>query len=232
MSTIIEPQYSIQSRTFHIVMSETIPKPQFVSTAFIDIRSDPFPELSPTDFQILLENPSSSGVDGVLVIDARFEYEYTGGHVRDALNVRSGAQMELVYFQFMQCNFAVVFHCELSHDRAPALMAAFRQYDRMVHIDQYPALAYPHIFLLQGGYRRFYAELPQLCVDGYVPMRSPPFVENGQLRKSHSAYLLGSDRSLRRTKSQSDVDDAVPFDAEFSFARSESAPVSQRPNPK
>jgi M-phase inducer tyrosine phosphatase len=96
----------------------------------------------------------------VLVIDARFEYEYAGGHINNAINFRSRAEMENVYSHFRECNFAVVFYCEFSHTRGRTLMTAFREYDRMVHIDQYPELSYPRIFLLKGGYQRFYAELP------------------------------------------------------------------------
>jgi hypothetical protein len=125
----------------------------------------------------------------VIIFDCRFGYEYEGGHIRDSWNVKSIAAMKDLYDYFRGCRACVVFHCEFSKDRGPRFMRAFRAHDRSENRDDYPHLDFPDIFLLEGGYRQFHDELPDLCDGGYVPMRDDAFVSSGELRRSHSAYV-------------------------------------------
>jgi M-phase inducer tyrosine phosphatase len=138
----------------------------------------------------------------LLIVDGRFEYEYRGGHIRNSLNIRSVAQLKDFFEDYRGCHVRVVFHCEFSRNRGPTLMRAFRHYDRTVN--EYPNLDFPDIFLLDGGYSRFYAECPDLCDGGYVPMRDEAFVTSGELRRSHLIYtneMRPGQRRLTRTKS-------------------------------
>jgi M-phase inducer tyrosine phosphatase len=126
------------------------------------------------------------GFTVLLIVDARFDYEYSGGHIRNAMNVHGIAEMQKLYTQFCTCSACIVFHCEFSRDRGPSLMMAFRSHDRSLH--KYPELSYPALFLLEGGYRQFYNDCPDLCTGGYVAMRDSEFVESGAMRKSYSLY--------------------------------------------
>lgn len=58
----------------------------------------------------------------------------------------------------------------------------------MAHLADYPMLAFPHMFIIAGGYRRFHDELPQLCdpCGGYVRMADPAYT--AQLRDMHSRH--------------------------------------------
>lgn len=96
--------------------------------------------------------------------------------------------MEDLFFQqpvecFRTC---IVFHCEYSQKRGPKLCRLFRKIDRGIHgVDRFPNLFYPELYLMQGGYRAFFSEFPDLCMPmGYIPMTHPDFRE--QLRHEGS----------------------------------------------
>jgi hypothetical protein len=217
---------------FYSQSSDTCPLVRAHSAETLRSES-PFPEISPQALRTLLLDPSSAGFDTVLVIDARFEYEHKGGKISNAINVRSAAQMELVYTEFADCNIALVFHCEFSQNRGPTLMRAFREYDRIANFGRYPHLTYPHVFLLSGGYNRFYTELPEMCVGGYVPMRAPDFVESGELLRSHSSYkidIIMDSRKARRIRSSSEATLPSPW-LVFGCSNSHSQPLEQVRSP-
>ena len=149
---------------------------------------DPFGTITPSTLAQYLMNPLSHNYDQIVILDARFDYEFRGGKIVGARNINSKAVMMSVYRQFINRNVLIVFHCEFSQNRGPTLMRMFRDYDRKVNIKNYPFLNFPNICLLKGGYKQFFYEFPQLCIGGYVPMRDSKFIENGQLRKSYSNY--------------------------------------------
>ena len=63
----------------------------------------------------------------------------------------------------------IIFHCEFSQKRGPRLWAALRELDRKMNLERYPQLFFPEMYILEGGYKRFYAEHPDLCEGGYKP---------------------------------------------------------------
>lgn len=50
----------------------------------------------------------------------------------------------------------VIFHCEFSSQRAPSLLKYLRENDRNANLENYPALFYPELYLLHGGYKNFF----------------------------------------------------------------------------
>jgi len=71
----------------------------------------------------------------------------------------------------------LIFHCEFSSERGPKLCKHLRQWDRREHECSYPELYYPELYILEGGYKKFYQHYPELCEPcGYVPMRDRRFV--------------------------------------------------------
>lgn len=53
-------------------------------------------------------------------------------------------------------NLITIFHCEFSQKRGPKLYRHLRELDRQQHVDSYPELYYPNIYILEGGYRGFW----------------------------------------------------------------------------
>ncbi|XP_032106282.1 M-phase inducer phosphatase 3 isoform X2 [Sapajus apella] len=124
-------------------------------------------------------------IEKFYVIDCRYPYEYLGGHIQGALNLYS--QEELFNFFLKkpivpldtQKRIIIVFHCEFSSERGPRMCRFLREEDRS--LNQYPALYYPELYILKGGYRDFFPEYMELCEpQSYCPMH----------HQDHKAELL------------------------------------------
>jgi hypothetical protein len=150
--------------------------------------ASPFPQIDPLGVREFRNDIKAQGFNQLVIIDARFEYEYEGGHIKDAINIKSEADMKKLFDELSGCSVCLIFHCEFSKNRGPTLMGDFRTYDRLRNISRYPELTYPTIYLLRGGYNAFYRCCPDLCDGGYVPMREEKFVLNGQLKQCHFFY--------------------------------------------
>lgn len=130
----------------------------------------------------LLTTPSNKRYK---IVDARYPYEFEGGHISGAINVQTTPQLIKIYQSQQNTDTTFIFHCELSKNRGRELARQFRNIDR--HFNKYPHLSFPEIYLLEGGYKNFYNMFPDMCVGGYVPMRSTFYIETGTLKKYHAA---------------------------------------------
>ena len=94
-----------------------------------------------------------------MIIDARYPFEYVGGHITSARNVYTEIDLRSVFYELISstCRQSIiVFHCEFSSERGPRLCRLFRSLDRQYNINNYPYLSFPSIYLLDGGYAEFY----------------------------------------------------------------------------
>lgn len=49
----------------------------------------------------------------------------------------------------------IIFHCEFSQKRGPRALRALRNMDRELNQHRWPAIFYPEVYILEGGYRNF-----------------------------------------------------------------------------
>ena len=60
----------------------------------------------------------------------------------------------------------IVFHCEFSSERAPAMLRFLRKMDRAKN--RYPALDFPELYLLKDGYKviifTFHSKISPFCL--------------------------------------------------------------------
>jgi rhodanese-related sulfurtransferase len=136
--------------------------------------------------------PDGEGLDNFIIIDCRYAYEYSGGHIDGAINLNDRALLS----KFFRVNstvgakLAVVFHCEFSQNRAPKSYRFFRSLDRLRNSASYPLLSFPEIAVLDGGYKNFFAHYPDHCEPrAYVSMWDEQFqhecrTETSKHRKS------------------------------------------------
>lgn len=114
------------------------------------------------------------------VIDCRYPYEFDGGHINGAINLYTKEQcLELLDEHKVneapsQKRHILIFHCEFSSERGPNLFRYLRKQDRMKNEAAYPFLQYPEIYLLEGGYKSFFANYSEMCVPiAYKEMLHP-----------------------------------------------------------
>ncbi|XP_035869862.1 M-phase inducer phosphatase 3 isoform X3 [Phyllostomus discolor] len=114
-------------------------------------------------------------IEKFYIIDCRYPYEYLGGHIQGALNLYSQEELYNFFLKIpivpldAQKRIIVVFHCEFSSERGPRMCRSLREEDRA--LNQYPALYYPELYILKGGYRDFFLEFTVLCEpQSYCPM--------------------------------------------------------------
>lgn len=133
-------------------------------------KSDSIQRISPDTLADLLRG--NYNVDFVIV-DCRFKYEYNGGHIKGAVNI-STKQEALCLFDEPKI---IIFHCEYSSVRAPKLAQHVRNLDR--NVNSYPNLTLPEMYILEGGYKNFYFQYPDMCSPrGYIPMDDGKFKED------------------------------------------------------
>ncbi|PRP79310.1 M-phase inducer phosphatase 1 isoform 1 [Planoprotostelium fungivorum] len=134
-------------------------------------RSTNTPRSSQTVFNMLLETDPAHNF---LIIDCRFEYEFSAGHIRDAVNVSTYETLENIFLQPIiqdSKRTIIIFHCEFSSKRGPNMCKYLRKRDRELHLDCYPELYYPEIYVMEGGYKKFFEEFKQVCEPMcYLPM--------------------------------------------------------------
>ncbi|XP_049990773.1 M-phase inducer phosphatase 3 isoform X2 [Alexandromys fortis] len=141
--------------------------------------------VTPDTVADLLSGKFQDLVEKFYIIDCRYPYEYLGGHILGALNLCSQKELHEFFLKKPivpldgQKRIIIVFLCEFSSERGPRMCRSLREKDRA--LNQYPALYYPELYILKGGYRDFFPEYMELCEpQSYCPMH----------HQDHQAELL------------------------------------------
>lgn len=145
------------------------------------VRCGAHAELPAIDVQTMhaiLSGEYRDAVRNLVVVDCRFPYEFDGGHIRDAINIHREDTIVSHFFDGRVPRFAsnttIVFHCEFSSCRGPEAMKLVRAHDRS--LDKWPKLIYPEMYLLEGGYKKFFLHSTQHCVPpAYRLMEDPNY---------------------------------------------------------
>jgi len=139
------------------------------------------------------------------IIDCRYPFEFEGGHIEGAWN---GWNCIDVVHRYLESNRPLwaqlspdsrkkykrpilIFHCEFSAQRAPAMYDNLRRADRLVN--QYPHLHYPEMYILEKGYCNFYEnneKAKQYCQPrNYVSMFAQKYIDWRNERKEAEEQL-------------------------------------------
>lgn len=155
-----------QSKTIGLIPDRASPTlPHFINPG------ETIPRITKETLADVLRGSCSALLGQVHIIDCRFQYEYDGGHIDQAINFNDHAQLVDWLFKSPESGGVLVLHCEHSIYRAPRIASLVRNYDRGLHADSYPDLTYESVYILDGGYRDFFASYPALCSPrGYVEM--------------------------------------------------------------
>lgn len=142
---------------------------------------DAIRRVTPETVVALLDGHHANSYDRLIIIDARYPYEYLGGHIPTAVNICGPEAAEKFLFSpellATRERVVVIFHCEFSSERAPRMALHIRNLDRAVNAAAYPRLTYPDIYILEGGYRAYFLAFRERCEppNQYLPMRTQRF---------------------------------------------------------
>ncbi|KAG9072749.1 cell division cycle- protein [Linnemannia hyalina] len=143
------------------------------SANFITKPNDTTRRVSPKTVVDVLEGKYKDQYDLLHIIDCRFPYEFEGGHIKSAVNINTTDELDKLLLQPATTDKRVllIFHCEFSSKRAPRLARHLRNQDRAWNVSHYPALFYPEVYVMEGGYSSFFEENKSYCwPEAYVKM--------------------------------------------------------------
>ncbi|XP_042219711.1 M-phase inducer phosphatase-like [Homarus americanus] len=152
----------------------------------------------------------NSKVASCRIIDCRYPYEFEGGHITGAemwhhpkmveenLNAQKGAPVIVNEEAPRQI---LIFHCEFSAERGPKAQRLLREMDRTANKEHYPALHFPEMYLLEGGYKAFFEKYPELCTPkDYVKMLDSNHAEDlKHFRGKSKSWAAENKQSKSRT---------------------------------
>lgn len=159
--------------------------------------------ITPDTLAALLRGEFDDRVHSYRIIDCRYPYEYEGGHIAGSLNLYNMDLVERTLLEPLTSTVpkiepditkrnVLVFHCEFSWERGPSLSRFLRRLDRERNKEHYPALHYPEVYLLHGGYEKFYSEQKDFCLpQNYKPMKHPDHEEEFRFFRSKSKSWQG-----------------------------------------
>ena len=135
---------------------------------------DSLPRISKSTMVEILDGKFNHLYEKLVIIDCRFEYEYSGGHIAEAVNFNDKDALSSRLFDIEPTEKALlIFHCEYSAHRAPIMAKYIRCKDRAVNSDNYPRLTYPELYILDGGYSSFFSDHRSRCYpQNYVEMEA------------------------------------------------------------
>lgn len=144
---------------------------------YFQVQNDLIPRIDLDSFFKLINDECTHNFDDVVIIDCRFDYEYEGGHIKNAINIpNKNAMDQFMHNRNPHKKSLIVFHCEFSVFRGPTMASHLRKSDRILNFDNYPNLSYPDILILDGGYKQFYEKFKPSCdPQNYIEMKDINF---------------------------------------------------------
>jgi len=132
--------------------------------------------VSPCTVASLLRGEYKDEVDQFFIVDCRYDFEFEGGHVQNAVNLSGKSAIERFFqeHRYTAGKTVLIFHCEFSKRRGPNSAGHLRQFDRISNT--YPSLTFPDLYIMEGGYKAFFETYPDLCAPrGHISMFDPRF---------------------------------------------------------
>jgi rhodanese-related sulfurtransferase len=151
------------------------------------IKHNDLSVITPHTFKKVLDGEFNDQIGKLIVVDARYPYEFEGGHIRQAKNIFTKDKLMEMFFEnkdkLMESveagkRLIIVFHCEFSSERGPNMLKFLRNQDRAANKNSYPKLFYPELYLLEGGYKAFYENIKVHC----EPMEYKPMLHEDHVQ--------------------------------------------------
>jgi len=121
----------------------------------------------------------SSDLLDVKLIDCRFPFAYDAGRVCGATNAYTPRDAQRVLTRESGVDagarVAVVFYCARGEDESLRMWRHIRNLDRRSHVVDYPALSFPLMYVLRGGFDAFYDAHPEWCQGSKITLNDTSY---------------------------------------------------------
>eukprot|EP00054_Salpingoeca_dolichothecata_P004162 m.29668 g.29668 ORF g.29668 m.29668 type:complete len:342 (+) comp14394_c0_seq1:281-1306(+) len=161
---------------------EDVPEENLLPT-IADSRSPTSHHISPETVSQLLQGAFAPQIASHILVDCRYPYEFEGGHIQGAKNLYTRQMVRDFFFPGnvplpLPPTTVIIFHCEFSSVRGPAMRGYLRELDRMFNSHFYPRLSFPHTFIMSKGFKAFHSDEERrnlyCTTPHYVTMDSQP----------------------------------------------------------
>lgn len=171
-----------------------------------DSKHKDLASITPSTLASLIKGDFEDKINKYIILDARYPYEFEGGHIENAESAYVKEQLfKKIFDTPLTSNdkpVVLIIHCEFSSERGPKLMREIRERDRHFNKQCYPNLYYPEMYLLEGGYKSFYENHDNLCEPkGYLPMHHESYRQDLKHFRAKSKSW-DADTKKRLTKSK------------------------------
>ncbi|XP_030841421.1 M-phase inducer phosphatase [Strongylocentrotus purpuratus] len=164
--------------------------------------------ISPETMCRLLRSEYDQEIAECHVIDCRYPYEFNGGHIKGAINIYEEVELKKMFLENPlpplpnNGRRVYIFHCEFSSQRGPKMLRLLRAQDRAANLENYPALYYPELYLLNEGYKAFFEYSTEFCEPKiYTPMNHDDHLEDLRYFRAKSKSWTERSRLVTRSKS-------------------------------
>jgi rhodanese-related sulfurtransferase len=165
-------------------------------------------QISGQTLTALIDGKYQDSINEYFIIDCRYPYEYSGGHIKGSHNIHTQKQLFEMFLEHRtklsspsNKRVLIIFHCEFSSQRGPGMCRFMRGADRSINGESFPNLHYPELYILKGGYKSFYESHIEYCVPClYTPMDDPGHSEELKLYRSKSKQDLYKANSSSQMK--------------------------------
>nr|XP_023020791.1 M-phase inducer phosphatase-like [Leptinotarsa decemlineata] len=139
------------------------------SLPLVQGRHQDLKAISPHTLSQLIKGSFRDIIGSFKIIDCRYPYEFESGHITGAVNLYTREQcMQLLDDSQITDTHSnkrniLLFHCEFYSERGPNLYRYLRKEDRNRNRSNYPLLNFSEVYLLEGGYKSFFEQFPEMC---------------------------------------------------------------------
>jgi len=163
----------------------------------------------------------------LLIWDARFIYEYEGGHIRGARrfevkNIRSQLEEIVRNARAQNEKYYVICYCQFSSSRAPKLRDILFSAETDIMLSERKGVqlfseedSRFRVFIVDGGYDQFFSKFPDLCEPRGYTRELDDLEKRGKYRPEYEEDIKGSCASrvlmpspgslIRRSQSSRDI---------------------------
>lgn len=164
--------------------------------------------ISPKQVSGLTQGISNS-FDEIHIFDCRSKEKFRAGHIQSAINATDSDRVDNLLFNNLtdknafDCHrVVIVLYCGFSESSGFKMYRHIRAKDRKIQgMMNFPALYYPELYFMRGGYKEFAIHFPLLCTFPKKNFKVKSFISPCPIsRRKRTKLTLSLESPMKRPK--------------------------------